>query len=1566
MKTKIILVVGLIFLVIGGFATYKLVLGSRTLDLTNVPVVKNFPSLFPVKSPPTNNFPGVTPKTTNLNNLSIPGITENRQIAATAVTKKLYDPLAPIQTTITFGSTSTSTTSTITQSPTKKNTSATTTTNTTSSVTSGAIGNVTPNARIANVQGFSTSGFTGEATISYPFSLPGGPGGLSPSLSLSYSSGGVDESHLGFYQLWGQEWDCLSNCKGDGAEWLSQASEQGLGWGLSGIPSISNDYKAGEIYLNLGGSSRILDLGNGTFDTNPRQFSKIEKLAGGWGWRVTAKNGTKYKFGADVSYSGGAKPSTFAGVNPGVGYISEGEENCNTADGCGQYAYGAKPTKLWITNITDVFGNKIDFKYDVGLRGYDVHCDWWSNPNTLNYGTASEYTRFVRPKEITWNGGHYKVTFNYENRPDTGMPGIGTACASPSDDPQRLSSVAVQVDGKLVRQYALSYGVIGGLNQPGFAVPATHSLLTEIKETGIPGQQSSTNLPSYKFKYSADYDNSKIVPGSGAVVYNPNYTVLREADNGYGGKVTFDYVRKDLTITGSTGQTTTGFGAHRHQVTTKTVDDAIGNTFQTAYSYGAPQLFVDVFPGTLDAGTINKSGRGFKFLGYSYSDESLSALNSPTTIVGHSRSAYLQALGSAGSGCFKKDPRSGSVIQSDVYNGPAVKNSTVNTLAALDVNNSAVVFSCSMDVNKPIYVYTSKVDNYLDKDLGLNIHSSQTSDQLDTYGNVTQSTSIDEVGNQTVSRSDFVTPNLTAYILGLPKETWTQDGTNATKYNDTKYYYDGMAWGTVGSKGTATKVEKYLSGASTPLSTSSTTYDAYGNPLTVTDPRGKTTTTAYDATYHIYPLTVTNPFGWTVSTTYDYLLGVPLSVTDVNGQTSYVRYDGLGRKIKVWGPLTSETSPLATFNYYDAGELGAKMAVQSSVAQGGGRPNLTSLSFYNGLGQQIQSQTSWLNGMYMVSKSLYDSRGNEPKKYVPSAITTGGKFDTTAPDPLYTLTEYDALGRPVKTTAPDGTVSTMAYSGFKTTTTDPQGHVSESDKSGRTSFAKVYTGTAATGLSLYSTVTTKNNVLGSPISVTDNKGNTTSISYDTLGRKSSISDIDSGNWSYAYDPAGNLLTQTDARGKVVGFVYDDLGRPQCKDFSGSPICTLAKYQYNYDSGANAKGKLTSTKDANGYSTSMTYDLLGRLLSETKGIEGSNYTTSFTYDLSGNVMTATYPDGEVVTNTYNAIGGLDTVVASGKTLISGKNYNTRGLLTSQTLGDGTTDNFTYHPQNFRILGASSMKGTANILTNTYDYSPAGNINSWATAYGTSPKEISTYSYDDLYRVTAVSGAVSGSFSYDDVGRLTSKTESGKTINYAYGTKPAHSPSSVSGSENATISYDANGNIIKDEARTIGYTPDNKMSDATGTMVDPAKAVTLSIAPSVSNLTLPVGTNIAASKFMDTVLSACPSVKSFSLPVGSTMKTYVAGYSFEDFNLVGGNVLTTWNYGTTACSFSFNPSPPVSVKTTFKYDINGARILKDTGTEKTVYINNYFEKNLTTGEIRKYYFAGGQRIAVRVIE
>jgi len=79
---------------------------------------------------------------------------------------------------------------------------------------------------------------------------------------------------------------------------------------------------------------------------------------------------------------------------------------------------------------------------------------------------------------------------------------------------------------------------------------------------------------------------------------------------------------------------------------------------------------------------------------------------------------------------------------------------------------------------------------------------------------------------------------------------------------------------------------------------------------------------------------------------------------------------------------------------------------------------------------------------------------------------------------------------------------------------------------------------------------------------------------------------------------------------------------------------------------------------------------------------------------------------------------------------------------------------------------------------------------------------------------------------------------------------------------------------------------------------------------------------------------------SRPVNGTAYTLV--YNVE-------NQLTAYKQGST-------------VLASYVYDGDGVLVQKVAGGQTTVYVGPHYEKNLTTGVVTKYYYLGGQRVAM----
>jgi RHS repeat-associated protein len=425
-------------------------------------------------------------------------------------------------------------------------------------------------------------------------------------------------------------------------------------------------------------------------------------------------------------------------------------------------------------------------------------------------------------------------------------------------------------------------------------------------------------------------------------------------------------------------------------------------------------------------------------------------------------------------------------------------------------------------------------------------------------------------------------------------------------------------------------------------------------------------------------------------------------------------------------------------------------------------------------------------------------------------------------------------------------------------------------------------------------------VLGNLKTVTDAADNQTTMNYDALGRKITMSDPDMGYWVYTYDNAGNLKTQADARGCVTNFSYDDLNRLTGKTYSGACSGTTA-VTYSYDaftSGLNyGRGRRTGMSDASG-STTWQYDLRGRVERETKTITGGGtFKTQWGYDNLDHVAWMQYPNGngggvgEVVTYSYLPQGTVNTLSGTSQ-YVQGTAYDAAGRIVRRQYGasPALTTQYTYFPWTtpngqgrLQVLQTGTASTYDSLQKLAYTYDAVGNVMS-ITDYKAGGTQLQAFTYDPLDRLKTAqaSGGTGGTYAqqtytYDQLGNLTNNGNGTLT----YGTQSAAptcpdgaltKPHAVVSGNGNTYCYDANGNQVR---RTIGG--------------------------AVSNLTYDAENRL---------ISVC---------------------------------------GATSASFV--------------YDGDGNRVKSVLNGVTTYYVGNYFEWRGTTSNMTRYYYAGGQRVALR---
>jgi RHS repeat-associated protein len=641
-----------------------------------------------------------------------------------------------------------------------------------------------------------------------------------------------------------------------------------------------------------------------------------------------------------------------------------------------------------------------------------------------------------------------------------------------------------------------------------------------------------------------------------------------------------------------------------------------------------------------------------------------------------------------------------------------------------------------------------------------------------------------------------------------------------------------------------------------------TAYDTYGNVTGTTtyadyatstaNPAGgmRTLTRTYDPLYHAYPLTETNAINQSTSTTYDYTLGVPLTVTDANGNKTGAAYDSFGRMTAVCAPgdwdgvspcsTTNGTTLLISYSNYSNGyPAGVYLTQRLDTSRG-----MQFARYYNGLGNQIQTQTigAEVNGSTanVVVDNLYDNLGRLSKQVKPYTYDGNPAYQSQVDTrPSVTIT-YDVFGRVIRVEEPDGTGTSNTFGHMQSTQFDAKNHAS-------TTRVDVWGRVAAVlpqdGPELHYQYDMLNNL----VQVAKGSGTAETITvmaYDLGGRKTAMSDPDMGIWMYNYDALGELIQQHDARGCSTSLAYDNLGRPAEKTYGG-PCSETAPVRYYYDgetfsflgstygASANAIGRRTGMTDGSGAAV-WTYDARGNRLSERKLIfsdpvntSAETFDTQWAYNSADLPVSMSYPDGEVVNQTYNDQGQLNGVQNSGGfTYLQNLVYDESGRQRTISLGaSGQTPvlsrqlEYTAWDQGGR-LSSMFTRNLFNVdLQNLrYTYDANGNI---TTIHDVSNRsEISSFSYDSLDRLTGqtVTGeqnnvVLTENFTYDEAGRLSGKARDGQSVTLGYAEDHPHAVAEYG--EN-TYTYDENGNqVTRDLAGgqfALSYDGENHLVDA----------------------------------------------------------------------------------------------------------------------------------------------------------
>ncbi len=475
--------------------------------------------------------------------------------------------------------------------------------------------------------------------------------------------------------------------------------------------------------------------------------------------------------------------------------------------------------------------------------------------------------------------------------------------------------------------------------------------------------------------------------------------------------------------------------------------------------------------------------------------------------------------------------------------------------------------------------------------------------------------------------------------------------------------------------------------------------------------------------------------------------------------------------------------------------------------------------------------------MTIASFYQYNKKGRLLKTTYPDGTVTsqdwnaaGQRITSTSGNGLHTHFEYDEIGRLTKTTDYDGGVETLTYDAenHRSSRTDAIGRVT---KYAYDAVGRVTTTTAPDNTTTKNTYDKAGNLISTTnevgkitsyaydaanrrISTTDPLGNTNYSIFDTLGRQIETIAADNTATEYVYNDAGDLLETRYPNSTKTSAEYDILGRQISKtDELGR------KTSFTYD----ALGRLTSVTDAANQTTRYTYDELGNQLTQT---DANGRVTQFAYDTRGRVKERMLPDGNREAYTYDDAGNMATKSDYAGNIVS-YGYNGKGQQFKRSYSDNSEVSFNFDLAGQRIAARDARGKTSytydlrghvtRILYPDgreldYTYDPRG-IRSTITAKIGTKVLTTTTGYDNAGRLSTVTDPLSRAYGaqYDaNSNRISLNYPNSETTSYAYDTR-GHLTSLI------TKQPGSNGTI----AQSYGYTLDaagkrTRIQEADGTI------------------------------------------------------------------------------------------------------------------------------------------------------
>lgn len=472
-------------------------------------------------------------------------------------------------------------------------------------------------------------------------------------------------------------------------------------------------------------------------------------------------------------------------------------------------------------------------------------------------------------------------------------------------------------------------------------------------------------------------------------------------------------------------------------------------------------------------------------------------------------------------------------------------------------------------------------------------------------------------------------------------------------------------------------------------------YANYANHLsgTTTDGAGQTTTITYNARGQA--LTITNAKNETTTNTYDAVTGVMLTTTGpVTGKTTTFTYDGYGRPQTVTEPdgyavtTAYDTLNRVTSVTYPDNSTETRTYSRLDLTEQKDRLGRVTRHFYDGFGRRIATRDPAGRTIQQVwcdcgsLEALVDANGNRTtwERDIQGRVTREVRADNVT-DTLYT---YDLIGRLKTVTDPKDQVTTHTYalddallsrvytnaqiatpSVSYTYEPDYPRVATMVDGIGTTTYGYKAAGTLGAGQVASEdgpltddTITYTYDQLGRVVTRAINgAANTVTWTFDALGRVTTEANL-LGTFTYAYDGVtSRLAAVTYPNNQTSTYTY----LPTTQDHRLQTIhhkypngSTLSKFDYTYDAVGNIR-TWRQQADTTAVLWKYGYDAADQLTRAVKHATDAQESIlqryGYAYDPAGN-RTLEQIDDSVTLSSYDNLNRLTAQAPGGPLVVAG--------------------------------------------------------------------------------------------------------------------------------------------------------------------------------------------------------------------------------------------------------------------------------------------------------------------------